>query len=145
MPSLVDNYLVNRSYPWLERKALSRHSIQVGCPLATGGRRSFADMAHMVTEQDPLEITGITVFGDVNGCGEKSHYRIAILGEKATRRLLEYIPTFTIEIVWQNSSRIGQGHLVKGEDTEAFSSPLWSRNCTSKTVGARPNLRPHLK
>jgi hypothetical protein len=38
-----------------------------------------------------------------------------------------------------------QGHLVKGEDTEAFSSLLWSRNCTSKTVGARPNLRPHLK
>jgi hypothetical protein len=38
-----------------------------------------------------------------------------------------------------------QGHLVKGEDTEAFNSPLWSRNCTSKTVGARPNLRPHLK
>jgi hypothetical protein len=38
-----------------------------------------------------------------------------------------------------------QGHLVKGEDTEAFSSLLWSRNCTSKTVGANPNLRPHLK
>jgi hypothetical protein len=38
-----------------------------------------------------------------------------------------------------------QGHLVKGEDTEAFSSPLWSGNCTTKTVDARPNLRPHLK
>jgi hypothetical protein len=38
-----------------------------------------------------------------------------------------------------------QGHLVKGEDTEAFSSLLWTRNCTSKTVGANPNLRPHLK
>jgi hypothetical protein len=37
-----------------------------------------------------------------------------------------------------------QGHLQKGEDTEAFSSLLWSRNCTSKTVGARPNLRPNL-
>jgi hypothetical protein len=39
---------------------------------------------------------------------------------------------------------IRQGHLVKGEDTEAFSSLLWSRNCQSKTVGANPNLRPHL-
>jgi hypothetical protein len=44
-----------------------------------------------------------------------------------------------------SKSRVKQGHLVKGEDTEAFSSPLWSRNCTSKTVGARPNLRPQLK
>jgi hypothetical protein len=45
----------------------------------------------------------------------------------------------------ESGTGLNQGHLVKGEDTEAFSSLLWSRNCTSKTVGANPNLRPHLK
>jgi hypothetical protein len=54
--------------------------------------------------------------------------------------MFEYDIASIIYISW-----LKQGHLVKGEDTEAFSSQLWSRNCTSKTVGARPNLRPHLK
>jgi hypothetical protein len=48
-------------------------------------------------------------------------------------------------VIHGKADDISQGHLVKGEDTEAFSSLLWSRNCTSKTVVARPNLRPHLK
>jgi hypothetical protein len=57
----------------------------------------------------------------------------------------QLIETHYIHYYKMPRSRPTQGHLVKGEDTEAFSSLLWSRNCTSKTVGARPNLRPHFK
>jgi hypothetical protein len=48
------------------------------------------------------------------------------------------------ELKWREGLSLVQGHLVKGGDKEAFSSLLWSGNCTSKMVGARPNLRPHL-
>jgi hypothetical protein len=37
-----------------------------------------------------------------------------------------------------------QGHLLKREDTEAFSSLLKVLKLYVKTVGTRPNLRPQL-
>jgi hypothetical protein len=60
--------------------------------------------------------------------------------------LLHIFNLYIISIaVLENVPSLDHGHLVKGEDSEAFSSPLWSWYCKTKTVDARPNLRPHLK